>query len=204
MDYNFADLASLNVNEHVEQKGQLSYLSWVWAVDKLFRLDPQATWEVQFFDGRPYSQVGETAMVFVKLHALGVTRLAFLPVMDNRNRPIPNPDSFSVNTALMRCLTKAIALLGIGLYIYAGEDLPPDSPESKDAAPAAPKETAPAESIGAEDLKTIRMLLSATGVTEAQICAKYQIKNIKNLPPEKVVECVKRLQEILSKETEPK
>jgi len=57
--YSFADMASINVNDHVEKKGGLSYLSWVWAVDQLFRLDPQATWEIQFFDGRPYSQCGE-------------------------------------------------------------------------------------------------------------------------------------------------
>jgi len=133
-------------------------------------------------------------MVFIKLHACGVTRQAFLPVMDHRNKPIPNPDSFAINSALQRCLVKAIAHLGIGLYICAGEDLPPDSVDPNATNPMEPT------TIGADDLKTIKMLLGATGVTEEQICTKYKVKKLQHLPIEKVPECVSRLQEILSTE----
>lgn len=68
-------------------------------------------------------------MVWVDVTLNGTTRTGFLPVMDHRNKPIPEPDAFQVNTALMRCLTKTLALFGLGLYIYAGEDLPEGEPE---------------------------------------------------------------------------
>jgi hypothetical protein len=63
-------------------------------------------------------------MVCVSVMINGIRRSCVLPVMDNRNRAIQNPDAFAINTAIMRCLAKAIAMHGLGLYIYAGEDLP--------------------------------------------------------------------------------
>lgn len=116
----FAKLAAINVNEHIEKKGQLSYLSWVWAVDQLLRLDNSANWTY----ANPVA-FGDTLMVACTVTAFGISRTAQLPVMDNRNRAIANPDAFAVNTAMQRCLVKAIALHGLGLYVYAGEDLPP-------------------------------------------------------------------------------
>lgn len=124
----FAELRSLNVNEHVEKKGGLSYLSWAWAVDYLLQEDPAAWWE---FD-EPIS-FGESVMVRCRLHAFGKTIQMHLPVMDNRNNAINNPDARKISDAMMRCLTKAIACVGIGLYIYAGEDLPSDEAEAADA-----------------------------------------------------------------------
>jgi hypothetical protein len=80
-------------------------------------------------------------MIFCTVTAFGISRTAQLPVMDYRNQPIPNPNAFQVNTAMQRCLAKAIALHGIGLYIYNGEDLPPSDPQAVsnplDALPAA-------------------------------------------------------------------
>ncbi len=115
----YEKIAAINVNEHVEKKNNLSYLSWAWAVDQLLRLDPNAAWEY-----RPEQKYGDTMMVFCSVTAFGKTMTAQLPVMDHRNKAIPNPDAFQVNTAMQRCLAKAIALHGLGLYIYAGEDLP--------------------------------------------------------------------------------
>jgi len=115
----FETLAAVNVNEHVEKKGNLSYLSWAWAVDQLLRRDPNANWQY----GDPVN-FGDTMMVLCAVTAFGTTRTMQLPVMDHRNRAIANPDAFQVNTAMQRCLVKAIALHGLGLYIYAGEDLP--------------------------------------------------------------------------------
>jgi hypothetical protein len=123
----FVRLAAVNVNEHVEKKGQLSYLSWVWAVDQLLRHDPAANWVYN----APV-QWGETVMVSCTVRAFGIERTMQLPVMDNRNRAIANPDAFAVNTAMQRCLVKAIALHGLGLYIYAGEDLPPADDEQRE------------------------------------------------------------------------
>ena len=116
---NYAEIRKINVNDHIEKKNGLSYLSWAWAVDQLLMLDPTATWEY----GEP-KQFGETVMVFCTVTAFGKSMTAQLPVMDYRNKAIPNPDAFAVNTAMQRCLAKAIALHGLGLYIYAGEDLP--------------------------------------------------------------------------------
>lgn len=115
----YVELRKINVSEHIKKKENLSYLSWAWAVDQLLQADENATWEY----GEPMIW-GETVMVFCTLKAFGKSRTAQLPVMDMFNRPIPNPDAFAVNTAMQRCLAKAIALHGIGLYIYAGEDLP--------------------------------------------------------------------------------
>lgn len=124
----YTELAKINVNEHTEKKNGLTYLSWAWAVDQLQRLDENATWHY----AEP-KQFGETVMVFCTVKAFGRERTAQLPVMDHRNKAIPNPDAFQVNVAMQRCLAKAIALHGIGLYIYAGEDIP------EEAAPKAAK-----------------------------------------------------------------
>ena len=123
----FVDLKAINVNKHTEKKGNLTYLSWAWAVDQLLTNDPAATWEYQ----EP-KQFGDTLMVFCSVTAFGKTMTAQLPVLDYKNKAIPNPDAMAVNTAMQRCLAKAIALHGLGLYIYAGEDVPQEVPPSDD------------------------------------------------------------------------
>jgi hypothetical protein len=115
----YNELRKINVNEHTEKKGQLTYLSWAWAVDTLLQHDSGATWE--FPEPKYY---GETVMVFCNVTAFGKTMKMQLPVMDNRNNAIVNPDARKISDASMRCLAKCIATFGIGLYIYAGEDLP--------------------------------------------------------------------------------
>lgn len=116
---NYTDIRSINVNTHIEKKNGLSYLSWAWAVDQLLQLDSEASWEY----GEP-KWFGESLMVFCTVTAFGKRRTSQLPVMDFYNRPISLPDAYQVNTAMQRCLAKAISLHGLGLYIYAGEDLP--------------------------------------------------------------------------------
>ena len=115
----YKDLRQINVSQHIEKKNGLSYLSWSWALDQLLQLDDSATWE--YLEPKKF---GESMMVFCKVTAFGKSRTAQLPVMDFRNQAIPNPNAYQVNTAMQRCLAKAISLHGIGLYIYAGEDLP--------------------------------------------------------------------------------
>ncbi len=115
----FKELREINVNEFTEKKGQLTYLSWTWAVDTLLQNDPMAVWE--FPEPKTYN---DTVMVFCNVTAMGKTMRMQLPVMDNRNNAILNPDTRKISDATMRCLAKCIACFGIGLYIYAGEDLP--------------------------------------------------------------------------------
>lgn len=129
----YEDIARINVNEYVEKKGNLSYLSWAWAVDQLLRLDADAKWEY----AEPAAMADGSMLVFCTVTAFGRARTMQLPVMDHRNKAIANPDAFAINTAMQRCLVKAIALHGLGLYIYAGEDLPPKNvePEHEPEAP---------------------------------------------------------------------
>lgn len=134
METNYLKFASINVNDKTEKKQNLTYLSWAWAVDQLLRVDPHATWTYD----EPKMFGNETLMVFCTVNACGKAMTAQLPVMNHKNQPIPNPDAFQVNTAMQRCLAKAIALHGLGLYIYAGEDLPyeEEKPEVKPKATA--------------------------------------------------------------------
>jgi hypothetical protein len=116
---NYNDLRKINVSEHIEKKNGLSYLSWAYAVDTLLQQDPTASWAY----GEP-KQFGETLMVFCTVYAFNKSMTAQLPVINYSNKAILNPDAMAVNTAMQRCLAKAIALHGIGLYIYSGEDIP--------------------------------------------------------------------------------
>lgn len=132
----YIELRKIDVGEHIEKKNNLSYLSWAWAVDVLLQNDPLATWEYK----EPVN-FGDTLMVFCTVNAFGKSMTAQLPVMDYKNKAVANPDSFAVNTAMQRCLAKAIALHGLGLYIYAGEDLPESEPKE----PPKPVDTKEAE-----------------------------------------------------------
>lgn len=116
---NYVKLAAIDVKDHIEKKAGLSYLSWPWAVDTLMRHDPSANWEFH----EPV-MFGKTMMVYCSVTAFGKTIKMHLPVMDHRNKAIENPGAFEINKNMMRCLVKAIACHGLGLYIYAGEDLP--------------------------------------------------------------------------------
>lgn len=121
-------LLTLNVNDHTEKKANLTYLSWAWAWAEALKADPDAHYQVQMW-GKPgeekcYMDINGTCMVWVTVTMFSKPMTCQLPVMDHRNKAIPNPDAFQVNTAIMRCMTKALSLHGLGLYIYAGEDLP--------------------------------------------------------------------------------
>jgi len=135
------DLLKINVNDHTEKKNGLTYLSWAWAWAEVLKADPSSTFEVKTFmrdqyTEMPYMDVNGTGMVWVTVTIFGKPMTCMLPVMNHRNQPIQNPDAFQVNTAIMRCMTKAVALHGLSLYIYAGEDLP-ESDEKEAPAPKA-------------------------------------------------------------------
>jgi len=117
-------LLKTNVNEHTEKKNGLTYLSWAWAWAEALKADSSAWYKIEMFGDKCYMDINGTSMVFVTVTMYGKPMTCQLPVMDYRNKAIPNPDAFAVNTAIMRCMTKALSLHGLGLYIYAGEDLP--------------------------------------------------------------------------------
>lgn len=118
----YNELRKINCNEFTERKGQLIYLSWTYAIDILLQNDPMATWE--FLEPITYN---DTMMVRTEVTALGKTLKMQLPVMDNRNNAIKAPDARKISDSQMRCLAKNVACFGIGLYIFAGSDLPSDA-----------------------------------------------------------------------------
>ena len=124
---NFVALSKINVNGHTEKKGKYTYLSWAFAVAEAMEADPQASWNFRdplvFADG--------TMMVQCDVVMFGKSIYMFLPVMNNVNKAIENPNAFDVNSAMMRCLVKGIAAHGLGLYIYAGEDLPEEEKQAQ-------------------------------------------------------------------------
>lgn len=127
MDNYFQKLADINVNDKTERKNGLTYLSWAWAWAEVKKLFPDAAYTIyENASGWNYHTDGRTAWVKTGVTVNGLEHIEYLPVMDHRNRSIPleSISSFDVNKAIQRSLTKAVARHGLGLYIYAGEDLP--------------------------------------------------------------------------------
>lgn len=134
------DMLKINVNGHTEKKNGLSYLSWAWAWAEVLKIDPKAQWHVSLWgeEGKKMPACflpDGTAFVGTYVTIKDHTQQCMLPVMDHRNKAIKNPDAFAINTAIMRCMTKTISMHGLGLYIYAGEDLPEDAKEEKTGKP---------------------------------------------------------------------
>jgi hypothetical protein len=121
----FMKLFKTDVSKYTEKKGKFSYLSWAYAVQELKRACPTARWGVtKAEDGSPFfvTQCGYFVDVWVEVDGVSLSQIH--PVLDHRNQPIEQPNAFQINTSLQRALAKAIALHGLGLYIFAGEDLP--------------------------------------------------------------------------------
>lgn len=146
MENKFEQLLTLNVNDKTEKKNNLTYLSWAFAWSEFKKVYPNATYEVVKFNGLPYAYDENTGyMVYTKVTADELTHEMWLPVMDSKNdamksqpysykthrgeKRVNAATMFDVNKTIMRCLTKNLAMFGLGLYIYAGEDLPEKSQE---------------------------------------------------------------------------
>jgi len=117
----FQELRKIDVSKYTEKKGKFTYLSWAWAVDTLLQHDESATWSY----AEPLTLPDGSMMVFCTVKAFGKEMTAQLPVLDFKNQAIKNPNTMQLNTAMQRCLAKGIALFGISLHLYYGEDLPP-------------------------------------------------------------------------------
>ena len=131
----FAVLNDINVNGHTEKKNNLTYLSWSWAWQMVKGLYPNATYTIYESDnGWPYFTDGRTCWVKTGVTIEGLEHIEYLPIMDFRNQSIPadKVTSMDMNKAIQRSLTKAIARHGLGLYIYAGEDLPEVEMQAKE------------------------------------------------------------------------
>lgn len=130
----YGTLSAVDVSGHIEKRGNLDYLSWAWAWAEVKARFPETTYRVyEREDGRIYWDDGRTCWVKTGVTIEGLEHIEYLPIMDARNRSIPVKDvtSFDVNKSIQRSLTKALARHGLGLSVYAGEDLP-SSPEEAD------------------------------------------------------------------------
>lgn len=142
----FEELYNINVNEHTEGKNGLTYLSWCYAWAEFKKHFPEATYEVVKFDGKPYVYDENLGyMCYTTVTVEGLTHEMWLPVMDGANKAmkatpytyktkygdktVEAATMFDINKTIMRCLTKNLAMFGLGLYIYAGEDLPEEEKE---------------------------------------------------------------------------
>ena len=130
----FEDILAINVNDKTEVKGQFTYLSWAWAWAEFKKAYPSATYSIKKFEGLPYLRTNEGYMVFTEVTANEQTYEMWLPVMDFKNKAMKDADMMDINKAIMRCLVKNLAMFGLGLYIYAGEDLPEQEVIDKDNA----------------------------------------------------------------------
>lgn len=131
----FEVLNAINVNEHTEKKNNLTYLSWAWAWAEVKKHYPDAYYTIyENRDGLNYHTDGRTCWVKTGVTINGLEHIEYLPVMDFRNASISydKVTSFDVNKAIQRSLTKAVARHGLGLYIYAGEDLPENAQNAVD------------------------------------------------------------------------
>lgn len=131
----FEQLNSINVSEKTEKKNGLTYLSWAWAWGEVKKLYPDANYKIyETENGCIYWNDGKTAWVKTGVTINGIEHIEYLPVMDYKNKSIliENITSFDVNKAIQRSLTKAVARHGLGLYIYAGEDLPEEGKKEMD------------------------------------------------------------------------
>lgn len=132
-------LSAVDVNKYVEKKNSFSYLSWAWAWSILKDHYPDATYHKHIFNGLPFMLDPNGygyVQVTVSVPSLDSSCTEIMPVLNHANKPIQNPDSFEVNKSLQRCLAKAIAALGLGAYLFQGEDLP--QTVASNPAPSAP------------------------------------------------------------------
>ena len=218
-DNYFSKLNAINVSEHIEKKGGYSYLSWPFAIAQLRQFDPSATWEVRRFEGLPYLNTDAGVFVEVAVTIQGITLSQIHPVLDGRNRPIPAPTVFDINTSIQRCLVKAIALHGLGLYIYAGEDLPEageDKPPVATAKAARKPKAVPTASVlpvtptitpvapptaaipdvhlDAEQVLAIREALTQHGSDEQRLLDYFGVATLEEIPATNYARVIRSIQ----------
>lgn len=197
----FARLNAINVSDHIEKKGGFSYLSWPYAVAQLRLADPTATWEVRRFDGLPYLATDLGVFVEVAVTVQGVTLTQIHPCLDARNRPLAAPDAFQINTSIQRCLVKAIALHGLGLYIYAGEDLPVANADTSPANDEPAETVAPtsnvrtlAPTISGPQQARLQKLIVETGTDLQRLLDHFAIDRLAELPAAEFIRVVRTLE----------
>lgn len=165
----WADLSAINVNDHVQKKGNLSYLSWSWAWSTLMTKYPESYYVFQ--DNRTENGTVMVECVLTIHEGEEVaTRTMWLPVMDHRNKAIVDPDTRAISDTRMRCLVKCLAMFGLGFYIYAGEDIPQAEKEALD------------QPIDKAQAQRLNEMLDYSGTDVQKFLAHYRINSVSELP----------------------
>ncbi len=199
----FENLFEVNVNDHIEKKKDLSYLSWPYAWAEIKKRYPKANYKIHQFGEKQLPYVfdeGIGFMVFTSVTIEGITHSMWLPVMDSSNKAMKSEGytydtkfkkdisvepatMFDINKAIMRCLVKNLAMFGLGLYIYSGEDLPEVEVEKISAKDAA-------------ILKNVVMGLDNADKLYPTLLQKYNIKSFKELTQKQRTDILEGLAEI--------
>ena len=165
----WADLSAINVNDHIQKKGNLSYLSWAWAWSTLMSKYPESYYVFQ--DNRTENGTVMVECVLTIHEGEEVaTRTMWLPVMDHRNKAIVDPDTRAISDARMRCLVKCLAMFGLGFYIYAGEDIPQAEAEEQ------------SKPIDQAQAQRLNEMLDYSGADVSKFLSHYKINSISELP----------------------
>ena len=217
----FDELNAINVNGKTEKKKSggtdLNYLSWTWAWAEVKKRYPEAHYEIVMHNGLPYVYDENTGyMVFTTVTIDGITHMMWLPVMDGANKAMKNQPytyatkyngektvdaatMFDINKTIMRCLVKNLAMFGLGLYIYAGEDLPEAEVEEQKTAQEVAKKKL--ERIDSVQLEALKAILSGNGIEEKFVLDLYKLKSLEEVTNQKYeniqahIDDIKRKQE---------
>lgn len=192
----FDKLNGINVNDHTEKKNGLTYLSWAWAWTEVKKTYPSATYEIWRDEyGKPYIADPELGyMVFTTVTIEGETMSMWLPVMDSANHAmksepykvktkykeitVESATMFDVNKAIMRCLVKNLAMFGLGLYIYSGEDLPEDVQEEP------PKPTKE------ELINKIVAMCDVKHMSVTELCRQVHVQALEELSEDRLIKAI--------------
>ena len=220
----FEELNAINVNDKTEKKKsggtELTYLSWTWAWAEVKKRYPDAHYEIMMHDGLPYVYDENTGyMVFTTVTIDGISHMMWLPVMDGANKAMKSKPytystkyngektveaatMFDVNKTIMRCLVKNLAMFGLGLYIYAGEDLPEtEAEEQKTAQEVAKKKL---EKIDSGQIEELKKTLSENGIDESFVLSLYKLKDLSEVTNQKLENINSHLSDIKKKQEEKK
>lgn len=223
----FDELMSVNVNGHTEQKktgnATLTYLSWPFAWAEVKKRYPEASYEVKKFDGLPYVFDPLTGyMVYTTVTIEGITHEMWLPVMDGANKAMKAEPykyvtgfrqyakektceaatMFDINKTIMRCLVKNLAMFGLGLYIFAGEDLPIESAEDKAAREDEQKSAQiAAEPIGETRGKILATELQKKNVNLEKLMEQYNVTALKDLTEAQMRDIITKLEKVKGKKS---
>lgn len=200
----FSRLSAVNVSGQLEKKGPYSYLSWPLAVAELRKAEPTASWEVKRFNGLPYLATETGYYVEVAVTVSGITLSQLHPVLDSKNRPMMAPSAFDINTSIQRCLVKAIGLHGLGLSVFAGEDLPltdqaePESAQPRPPRPTAPKRPSQLKQVGsglsADQQARIKKLMEETATDLARLLEYFNVTSLADIRASQYDRVIRSLQ----------